>query len=117
MVKDEDFDVRPSELIGWLRVEIRDRGRREGTSDSTKLFRPTSHQDGSVSMDERDVEVRVLSTQHRGKKQNRRNIIENGWSHYPITSLQKLTASSPAPIPGARSHFLGWSDRRNRNER
>jgi eukaryotic translation initiation factor 2-alpha kinase 4 len=78
IVKDEDFDVRPSELTAWLRVEIRDRGRREGTSEGTKLFRPTRHQDGGASMAERDVEVRVLSTQHRGKKQNRRNIVESG---------------------------------------
>jgi eukaryotic translation initiation factor 2-alpha kinase 4 len=78
MVKDEDFEVRPSELIGWLRVENRDRGRREGTAETTKLFRPTSHHDGSASTADRDVEVRVLTTQHRGKKTNRRNVIENG---------------------------------------
>ena len=74
-VKDEDFELRLSELIGWLKVEMRDRGRREG---SAKLFRLNSHQDGGSSLEERDVEVRVLSAQHRGKKHNRRNVVESG---------------------------------------
>jgi eukaryotic translation initiation factor 2-alpha kinase 4 len=74
----DEFDVRPTELVSWLRNEIRARNQRDGVVDQPKLSRHTSQPDTGVSVDERTNDVRILVAQHRSKKTNRRNIIESG---------------------------------------
>lgn len=74
----DEFDVRPAELVSWLRNEIRARNQRDGVADQPKLSRHTSQPDTGASVDERANDVRILVAQHRSKKTNRRNIIESG---------------------------------------
>ncbi|KAH8430468.1 putative protein kinase (Gcn2) [Aspergillus melleus] len=72
----EEFDVRGSELIPWLRNEIRARNQREGVTDSFRQSRLPSQPDLN-GPSERVNDVRILVPQHRSKKSNRRNIVEN----------------------------------------
>ena len=72
----EDAEIRSSELLTWLRQEIRERGRLEGKAAKTRSTHQGSHQqDGSGS---HEPDVRVLVVQSRGKKTNRRNIVDDG---------------------------------------
>lgn len=78
LVPKEEYDIRASELVHWLRNEIRARNHREGIVDYQKQSRLPSHHD-SISVDsERVNDVRILLPQHRNKKTNRRNIVESG---------------------------------------
>ncbi|RJE22601.1 protein kinase Gcn2 [Aspergillus sclerotialis] len=76
LVPKEEYDVRGSELIHWLRNEIRARNQREGSVDYSKQqLRSPIPQDSM--MNERANDVRILLPQHRSKKTNRRNIVES----------------------------------------
>ncbi|KAL2010403.1 hypothetical protein VTN00DRAFT_6210 [Thermoascus crustaceus] len=77
LFRKEEFDVRSSELVNWLRSEIRARNQREGTTDHPKLLKYSSQQDANASPTERGNDVRILVSQHRNKKTNRRNIVES----------------------------------------
>lgn len=72
----EEYDIRGSELIHWLRNEIRARNQREGSVDYSKQLRSPITQDSMTN--ERANDVRILLPQHRNKKTNRRNIVESG---------------------------------------
>ena len=74
----EDHEIRASELVAWLRSEMRERDRVEGkTHDRTRLLRQTSSHP-ELAFNDREADVRVLVSQTRGKKTNRRSIIEDG---------------------------------------
>lgn len=77
LIRKEEFDLRGSELVPWLRQEIRARNNREGIVDSSKLSKSFSPHD-SAPANERVNDVRILVSQHRNKKTNRRNIVESG---------------------------------------
>ena len=74
LVKKEETEVPMSELILWLKSELRERGEREAIIEGNKLNRLPSHQD--VTQDPA-LEVHVLSAQHKGKKTNRRQIVDS----------------------------------------
>lgn len=74
----EEYDMRASELVPWLRNEIRARNLREGTTDHSKQHRLPSQPDVSSPGNERTNDVRILVSQHRSKKSNRRNIVDSG---------------------------------------
>lgn len=76
LVRKEEFDVRPAELVAWLRSEVQTRHHREGTADP-RLARQSSQQE-AAAFHERANDVRILVPQHRSKKTNRRNIVESG---------------------------------------
>lgn len=82
LVKREEYEVRSSELLSWLRAEIRVRNQREGTEPYPKLHRNFSQGDTHGPLD-RPNDVRILVSQHRSKKTNRRNIIESGKCREP----------------------------------
>ena len=93
----EEFDLRASELIPWLRNEIRARNQREG--DHSKQPRLPSQPDISSPGTERANDVRILVSQHRSKKSNRRNIVEAGrffpsQYDFPFTLLIRRSPSS-----------------------
>ncbi len=77
MVRKEESDVRSTELFSWLRSEIRERDQREGTNERAKLLRQVSQHDVNQAAGEREADVRVLVPLHKGKKTNRRTVIEN----------------------------------------
>lgn len=77
--KKEDTDILATDLVNWLKGEIRQRKHQEGTTQHVgmKLKRETNMNEApSLIGESRDVDVRVLSSQHRGKKTNRRQIID-----------------------------------------
>ncbi|TQB70294.1 hypothetical protein MPDQ_000703 [Monascus purpureus] len=76
LVRKEEFDLRSSELITWLRYEIRARNSREGITDTPRPPKSFSPHD-SMAANERVNDVRILVSQHRSKKTNRRNIVES----------------------------------------
>ncbi|KAL4807775.1 anticodon binding domain of tRNAs-domain-containing protein [Aspergillus unguis] len=76
LVPKEEFDVRASELIPWLRSEIRARNIREGAPENLRFSRFASQSEANPSASERTSDVRILVPQHRSKKTNRRNIVE-----------------------------------------
>lgn len=78
LVPKDEYDVRGSELIPWLRHEVRARNQREGIVDYSKQSRLPSHQDSTTLSNEKTNDVRILIPQHRNKKTNRRNIVESG---------------------------------------
>ena len=84
MLRKEDSDIRSSELLSWLRSEIRERDQREGMKDRARLIRHASQPDSSTSTsDNRAQDVRLLVRDlplGKTKKPNRRAIIEAGWS-------------------------------------
>ncbi|KAJ5906502.1 uncharacterized protein N7473_003418 [Penicillium subrubescens] len=75
LVRKEEFDIRSSELVPWLRAEVQARHQREGTSDPRQARQP-GQQDALLS-NEKANDVRILVPQHRSKKTNRRNIVES----------------------------------------
>ncbi|KAF7719568.1 Serine/threonine-protein kinase, GCN2 family protein [Penicillium ucsense] len=81
LLRKEEFDIRSSELIAWLRSEMQMQARhqRDGGFDSRQA-RQSSQQDASFA-GERANDVRILVPQHRSKKTNRRNIIESALLH------------------------------------
>ena len=78
MVRKEDAEIRGSELVSWLRGEMKERDVREGTKDRVKLIRHTSHQDTTPSGGEREQDVRMLVALHKGKRPNRKTVSEAG---------------------------------------
>lgn len=77
----EEFDLRAPELASWLRYEIRARNQREGiTIDPSRQPRLPSQPDISSPGTERANDVRILVSQNRSKKSNRRNIVDSGKS-------------------------------------
>jgi translation initiation factor 2-alpha kinase 4 len=71
----QDVDIPISQLMSWLRGEIRERDHREGTNDRAKLLRHPSQADTNGPSDQ-EQEVRVLVAQTKSKKSNRRNLVE-----------------------------------------
>ncbi|KAJ5908414.1 Serine/threonine-protein kinase GCN2 [Penicillium taxi] len=75
VARKEEFDIRSSELIPWLRSEVQARHHREGTFDPRQSRQP-GQQDILQSQDKVN-DVRILVPHHRNKKTNRRNIVES----------------------------------------
>ena len=95
-LRKEDFELRRSELLGWLRSELRERERNDGraaTASSTKAL-AYSHAHEHPSADARDASVSVLVAQHRGKKSNRRMVVDDALSR----TADAATAFRHAPI-------------------
>ena len=85
LVGKEDTEMRRAELLGWLRGEMRERDRLEGKSAKTRAAHGLHQQDSSSG---HDPDVRVLSAQTRGKKTNRRNIVDEGKPRDPKSSMR-----------------------------
>ncbi|KAJ9657622.1 eukaryotic translation initiation factor 2-alpha kinase [Coniosporium apollinis] len=91
-----DTDVRSSELISYLRQEIRDRDHREGTNERARLLRQPSQPEAAQA--ERKSNVQVLMAQHRSKKSNKWNVVEaaqsrarellNSYQSSPIAAIE-----------------------------
>jgi translation initiation factor 2-alpha kinase 4 len=70
-----DTDIPSTQLMGWLKAEIRERDQREGTHHRTKLQRYSQQPEASGTSDH-EQDVRVLIAGTKSKKSNRRNIVE-----------------------------------------
>ncbi|KAI9760202.1 MAG: hypothetical protein M4579_001818 [Chaenotheca gracillima] len=91
MARREDSDIRSSELVGWLRTEIRERDHREGTTAQRPRLQHhggSHHDQLPQSSDTSEQDVRLLITNLKTKRNNRRNIVEAAQ-----TRAQELTHS------------------------
>ena len=81
VLRKDESEMRASELFTWLRNEIRERERVEGRLQSAKLNR---QQDAGGSGGA-EADVRVITSASRGKKFNRKTVIEEGEVLYSKT--------------------------------
>lgn len=78
-LRKEEVELTRSELLGWIRSTIRDRERVGGRrDDKIRLHRHSSHQD---PFNDREADVRILVSQNKGKKVNRKTVVEEGKRH------------------------------------
>jgi translation initiation factor 2-alpha kinase 4 len=70
-----DADIPSTQLLTWLKSEIRERDQRDGTHQRARLQRYGSQPETSGPSD-REQEVRVLVAGTKSKKFNRRSIVE-----------------------------------------
>ncbi|KAL9074515.1 MAG: hypothetical protein Q9157_004374 [Trypethelium eluteriae] len=76
LVRKEDTDIRSTELISFLRAEIRDRDYREGAPRSRQLLLRNTSQPETTSLSDKRSNVQVLTSLHKSKKSNKWNIVE-----------------------------------------
>lgn len=69
-----DVEIPTTQLISWLRADLRERESRDANVPRARLARHTSQPDANMS--ETEQEVRVLMSGTKSKKSNRRNIVE-----------------------------------------
>lgn len=74
----DEIEVRLSDLTGHLRGEIRDRDRLEGRTSRPSRLHQSSQQDVNGPETDREVDIKVLTSQNKGKKVNRKTIVEEG---------------------------------------
>ena len=75
MITKEETELRRAELSGWLRSEMRERERLEGKASKARAaHQSSSHQDHSGG---HELDVKVLISQSRSKKTNRRSIVDD----------------------------------------
>jgi translation initiation factor 2-alpha kinase 4 len=93
----EDTEIRRGELVPWLRADARDR---ERAGASGGLTRPGHHggsggggHEGSGTSDPRSSDVQILVAQHRSKKTNRRNIVDDALAR--TASVNSTFGSAP----------------------
>ena len=86
----DEFEVRLAELTGHLRSEIRERDRLEGRAPRASVLHQNSQQDVNGPETDREVNIKVLTSQNKGKKVNRKTIVEEG-EYFP----PKPFANSP----------------------
>lgn len=75
----EETELVKSELIWWLRNSMRERYRLGGRKDDkARLTRSTSHPESANQTNDREADLRVLMYQNKGKKVNRKTVLEEG---------------------------------------
>ena len=74
----DEFEVRLADLTGHLRSEIRERDRLEGRAPRAPVLHQNSQQDVNGPETDREVNIKVLTSQNKGKKVNRKTIVEEG---------------------------------------
>ena len=86
----DEIEVRLADLTGHLRGEIRERDRLEGRTPRASMPHRNSQQDVNGPEMDREVNIKVLMSQNKGKKVNRKTIVEEGESS-PTLSTSRLT--------------------------
>ena len=80
--KRTDYDVRSSDIVNFLRAELRERDQREGSERSKLLHRQLSQHASSdlfsstTSSSDRRTDVQVLLANHKSKKGNKWRVVE-----------------------------------------
>ena len=87
----DEIEVRPSDLNGHLRSEIRERDRLEGRAPRTSTLHQGSQQDVNGPEPDREVDIKVLMSQNKGKKINRKTIVGEGELFSEIPSDSECT--------------------------
>lgn len=102
-----DTDMHSSQLISYIKAEIRERDQQNRTYERTRPQRHAAQIDSCAS--NHDQEVRVLMAETKSKKTNRRNVVEqaqekaaslvHSFLDGPSKFLQSLPLQSQMPIP------------------
>ena len=77
-MRNDETELKLSELAGHILSEIRERDRLEERTPKASLLRHSSQQEPNPSAKDRDVDIKVLMSQTKGKKVNRKTIVEEG---------------------------------------
>jgi translation initiation factor 2-alpha kinase 4 len=72
--KQEDDEIKRTELIAWLKDELK---APENDSGRAKLRRETSVGEQSLSVDTRSAEIVIIQPKHKGKKTNRQALADD----------------------------------------
>jgi translation initiation factor 2-alpha kinase 4 len=72
-----DADIPMTQLLSWLRAEIRERDHRDGNHDRARLNRHPSQNTDVNGTNTHEQEVRVLVAQTKSKKSNRATMVES----------------------------------------
>ena len=76
VAQNDEVELRASELDTWLKAEFAHRDRNEDSG--RRLHRQSSHPDEAAHSFDDTARVRVLMSQTKGKKTNRRTIVKEG---------------------------------------
>ena len=109
--RNDETEVRTSELLTYLKSEIRDRDRQEGRIPKVGMQRHSSQQDSTIPDKDSQVDVMVLTSQNKGKKLNRKQIVEEAQAH-KRAYLQSCTDSPIVAIETKDEVFEGISETR-----
>lgn len=107
----DEIEVRISELTGQLRGEIRERDRLEGRTPRASMVHQSSQQDVNGPEVDREVDIKVLTSQNKGKKVNRKTIVEEAQQH-KAEYLQNCADSPIVAIETKDDIFEGIIDTR-----
>lgn len=77
--RNEETELRVTDITAQIRSELRERDRQEERISKVSLLREASQQDSNPAS--RDVDIKILMSQNKGKKVNRKTIVEEGRSH------------------------------------
>lgn len=105
--KKVDYDIRSSDLVNFLRAEIRERDQREGTNERSKmLHRQASQPADSVTTlaSDRRTDVQVLLANHKSKKGNKWRIIEQ--AQHKAQELLRIYADGPIACVETRDEIV-----------
>ena len=80
--RNDETEVQKLDLTNYLGSEIRERDRMEERTSKIPSLRHSNTQETSVPGTERDPEVKVFMSLNKGKKVNRKTIIEEGMSNH-----------------------------------
>lgn len=72
------------------RNEIRDRDRKEDRMMKAPMLRQASQPESTMLSKDRDIDIKVLMSQNKGKKVNRKTIIEEGTQPPQLQSTKTL---------------------------
>ena len=100
----DEIEVRLSDLTGHLRGEIRERDRLEGRTPRASTQHQSNPQDPSSAEADRDIDIRVLTSQNKGKKVNRKAIVEEGEFPTPIVILNQTHLTKPYQLNNTRQN-------------
>ncbi|KAL9638006.1 MAG: hypothetical protein Q9164_001850 [Protoblastenia rupestris] len=85
--RQDEAEVRVSDLAHYLRAEIRERDRNEGRHRITPLLRNDSQADSRPN--DKDPDVKIFKSLNKGKKVNRKTIVEEA-----VAQAQNWSASA-----------------------
>lgn len=108
LVKKEEIDVRQADLVTHLLLEIGEREKKEIHNERHRVQRQTSNSEVNQKAKDYDdmAGVTVLQSNHRGRKVNRRNVVDGGKSLFPmihlVCTINLYTISSISKSSGIR---------------
>lgn len=101
--RNDEVELKVSELIPHIRNEIRERDRTEERASKAPLLRLSNQQEPNVPSNNRDLDIKILMSQNKGKKVNRKTIIEEG---KPTQSQVNTTQANDTSAKHHRRAYL-----------